>query len=482
MAESGTGFHNSDNLLRPMEQGVVEKFDKLFSAREKTLKHWVADQISKKQEFLSRTFPSLIKTGAEHPQLAGGVLYMMGLVTEHTHGGSEAINSIPRRFAERLQTKGEAKVLRPILKDIHNSTEKAGGIHIAENPTLLPHIKTTITPEQTKTVNIELERARITRELYDFKQCPVDVRYEKQGKIVDLGTNSSEISILNKDSATGKSMVFICSSAGNPSGVESFAVEYALRTGNKVYIIGQPDGANGHMSQAFTDAAVKDAYPPYIDLFKRFQPPTYEPHSQFMKKAIQNLVPHSEKFELYSHSGGGIMAKNLLNDPEISDRVTNAVFLNPAGVTDMFTLLPQIFRRFIPLRMIGSMIRDLPHYLRFTFELDRNERKHTPEFWYRDRVTVAIQSGSHYRQPGWDTMKVNGGKIVLYNGGKDYAVGGKQFTKFMNRRLADNANPIPSPIIVEYDKNGHHLTPFSHPEEIFNRVSGAYMHEAQAST
>ena len=85
MTESSTGTHNADHLLRPLEQGVVESFDRLFTAREKTLKKWLADQLKHKQEFLHRTFPTLVQMGTEHPQLSGGVLYMMGLITEHTH-------------------------------------------------------------------------------------------------------------------------------------------------------------------------------------------------------------------------------------------------------------------------------------------------------------------------------------------------------------------------------------------------------------
>ena len=479
MAESGAGFHNSDNLLRPIEQGIVEKFDKLFSAREKTLKHWVADQLKNKQEFLTRTFPTIIQAGAEHPQLAGGALYVMGLLTEHTHAGSEAINSIPRRFAEQLHTKGEAKALRPILKDIHKANEKNEGVKIASTP---PVILASIKPEQAQIVTQELERTRITRELYDFKQCPVDVRYEKNGKLVDLGINSSEYSILNKESQTGKTMVFLCSSAGNPPGVESFAVEYALRTGNRVFVIGQPDGASGAMTQAFADAAVLDAQPPLFDPLRKFRPPTYEPHTQFMKQAIKKLLPNGESFDLYSHSGGGLMAKNLLHDQEISDRVHNAIFLNPAGTTTMHTLFPVLFRRLTLFSSLAQAIGDLPHIFRSTYDNDRNEGKHTGNFWFRDRVSVAIQSGSHYRQPDWDTMKVRDGKIVLYIGGKDIAVGGKQFAKYINGRLRDATNPTPSPVIVEYDKNAHHLKPFSHPEEVFTRVFRAYTSEEPAST
>ena len=164
------------------------------------------------------------------------------------------------------------------------------------------------------------------------------------------------------------------------------------------------------------------------------------------------------------------MAKNLLHDPQISDRVHNAVFLNPAGVSTEFTFFPQLFRRLVPFRMLKAVLLDLPHYFRSTFELDRNEPKHTPEFWYRDRVTVAIQNGTHYRQPGWDSMNVNGGNIVLYTGGKDHAVGGKQFATFITSRLQDTINPPPSLLVLEYDKKAHHLTPFTHPEDVLRRV------------
>lgn len=474
----GIGTHNADNILRPIETGMVEKFDRLFAAREKTLARKVADLIANKQEFLARVFPNIITIGAEHPQLSGGALYLMGIITKHVPKGSEAINSIPRRFAERQQTK-KAKELRPVLHALHKeantpeNTLPAEGSIVARIRQATKDKKTI--PEQQRReqmsiVMTELTRAKITRELYDLKQCPINVVYNKEGKTIDLGRNSSEISILNKDSKTGRSMVFICSSAGNPPGVESFAVEYALRTGDKVYVIGQPDGASGYMSNAFADAAVRDANPPYFDLKRQFQSPTYEPHTQFMKQVISTVVPHNEQFDLYSHSGGGIFAKNLLHDPDISQRVKNAVFLNPAGVHTSFTLFPQAFRRLILFQSASSFIRDLPQIFRSTFELDRNEPKHTPAFWFRDRVTVAIQSGTHYRQPDWDSMKVNGGKIVLYVGGRDRMVGGKQFAQFLHRRLQDISHPTPSPYVLEYDKRAHHVTPFARPEEVMNQI------------
>lgn len=470
MTESPTGSHNADHLLRPLEQGMVESFDALFAAREKSLKKWLADQLKNKQEFLHRTFPSLVQVGAEHPQLSGGVLYMMGLITEHTHQGSEAINSIPRRFAERRNTAGEAVSLRPTLAQEHKKQEAR--IRMAES--YIPQTTLPGKPELKRIFNKEMERAKITRELYDFVQCPVPVRYTENGKPVDLGINSSEVSILNKDSKTGKSMVFICSSAGNPPGAESFVVEYALRTGNKVYVIGQPDGASGHMTQTFADAAVRDAEPPRFDPKKTFAPPSYRPHTEFMKQVINTIVPSGEQFDLYSHSGGGIEAKNLLHDPDISSRVKNAVFLNSAGVSTTDTLFPILFRRLTALRSFGAMLRDLPNTIRWTFEKDRNESKKNAAFWFRDRVTVAYQSGTHYRQPDWDTMKVNGGDIVLYVGGNDTAVGGKKFATFMKDRLSDTAHPTPSPIKLAYDPHAHHVQPFTHPEEVLDTLTKQY--------
>ncbi len=131
-------------------------------------------------------------------------------------------------------------------------------------------------------------------------------------------------------------------------------------------------------------------------------------------------------------------------------------------------------------RSLGSLIRDLPHIFRYTFEKDRNEPFHNDSFWFRDRVTVAIQSGSHYRQPGWDTMRVNGGRIVLYTGGKDTAVGGKSFARFMEKRPTNSVHPTPSPVILAYDKRARHVTPFTHPEKILDAILAKHL--AQGTT
>lgn len=452
---TSTNESNAINIFSPIEHGVVKKFDALFDAREKTLTHWLATKIKNKQEFLHHTFPNLISIGAEHPQLSGGVLYMMGTITKEVPNATESINSIPRRFAEQLSTK-KSKELRPILHNIHMNNEP---------------IPTILKPEQTKIVHTELTRAKITKELYDTKMCFVPVQYEKGGKHIDLGKNGSEIAILNRESKIGKTMVFLCSSGGNPKSTESFAVEYALKTGNRVIIIGQPDGANGQMTDQFAQAVYSDAQPPMIDLFRKFKPPSYTPHTEFMKQVIQTILANNEQFDLYGHSGGSLIAKNLLHDPDITKRVKNAVLLNPAGVTTMDAFFPTLFRLRITGKIILQGLKDLPHLFRTNPERDKGELLRTPAFNRRERVTAAVQIGTHYRQPDWDTMKVNGGKIVLYVGGKDIAVGGKQFARFMKKQLQNPNNPLAKSIVLEYDKKGYHGTPWSHPEEVFNKIN-----------
>lgn len=450
MAESGNDVYNAHNLLRPLEQGVVEKFDKLFTAREKTLKHWMAQQILRKQEFLTHTFPTIIKTGAENPQLAGGVLYMLGLLTQEVKNGPEAINSIPRRFAEQLHTK-KNKELRPIL---HN-------IHIKESATI-----PVLPPEQTRIVNQEVTRARLTKELYALEKKYVDVSYTKDGKTIDLGNNGSLCSILNKDSQTGKTMVFLCASGSDPPSAESFVVNYAMRTGDKVYVIGQPDGDSGSMTPQFADAVFGDANPPNIDLFKKFQPPTYKPHTEYFRAMIHALIAPNEQFDLYAHSAGSMYAKNLLQDPSFSNRVTNAVLLNPAGAANFDTRFPFLFRTLAKIRLAWPVLFDLRHLARSTYEIDKDEKLRTPSNRFRDRVRLAIQGGSHWRQPGWDTMHVNGGNIILYVGAHDGMTDGRQFAKFITPRIEAK----PTQTILEYDSIGHHTTLNTHPERVLDAI------------
>jgi hypothetical protein len=297
MAEStGTSLYNAKNFLHPIEGGIVNKFDKLFEEREKKLKDWIARAIINKQEFLTRTFPNLITIGAEHPQLSGGVLYMMGLISPHIHGGSEAVNSIPRRFAERMSTQKDAAASHK-LAEIHTKQESILRIH---PDAIFPKPETGGNP----LINREMKRTEITRQLYAFKKRFVEIQYEKDGKKIDLGANGCLTSTLNPESKTGKTMVFICSSGGEPPGVESFAVEYAMRTGDKVIIVGMPDAHSGTITKEFAQVVKNDAKPPLVDLKRTFKTPTYEAHTQFFKRMIASLVADGQQFDLYSHSGG----------------------------------------------------------------------------------------------------------------------------------------------------------------------------------
>jgi len=465
-------------FLTPLEQGVVTKFDRLFTRRQKGLKKWLADSITNKQEFLTRTFPNLITIGAEHPQLSGGVLYMMGLISREVPDGSQAVNSIARRFAERKATR-KAKYVRTVLTGIHAHNETILKQDPAKTPDAPKEIRMFTTPEPNITpkeriiINKELERTRLTRELFDVTKHMVPVRYKKDNAVVDLGENAGLVSMLNKDSKTGHTMVFLCTSGGDPQGAESFVVAYAQQTGDRVIILGMPDAPGGTMTDAFARAVIDDAKPPALDTKQQFSPPTYTPHTEFFRQMITNVIP-DRQFDLYSHSGSGLVAKNLLHDPDISNRVQNAVFLNPAGVSNISTRVPSLFRTIPAIKQTLRSLSEFPRFIRSTYDRDLREKAKTPEYIFRDTVTRAVQDGSHYRQPGWDSMKVSGkGKIVLYLGKHDALTGGKDFARFMEQRLNDTTIER-SKTYVDLDPQGHHATPFTRPEEVISALFVRY--------
>lgn len=447
----GPDLYNANNILEPLEQGVVGGFDRLFAAREKTLKHWLATQITQKKEFLTRTFPAIITMGAQHPELSGGVLYMLGLVTKNVREGSAGINSIPRRFAEMQSTK-HTKDLRPALHEHHIKQEVSIRMKQPESKHLQRPLAST--PERQRIVTKEVERARLTRELYDFQKRGVN--------ITGLGKNESLVSILNKDSQTGRTMIFICASGGEPPGVESIAVEYALKTGNKVILIGMPDAASGSITPEFAKAVISDARPPAIDLFRTFSAPTYEAHTKFFGEMIRSLIPHDQHFDLYSYSGGALPAKNLLNTQEFSNRVDNAVFLSPAGVADSYRRFPILFRVMPVLKQLWQSMREFPRSIRGANERDKRQTAMTPDYVFRRDVSRALQDGSHYKQRGWDTMRVNNGKILFYIGKHDVLTGGAKFAK----------EPFPHAIIL--DPTGTHGTPLSQPERVLSKIFSLY--------
>jgi hypothetical protein len=159
-----------------------------------------------------------------------------------------------------------------------------------------------------------------------------------------------------------------------------------------------------------------------------------------------------------------MIAKNLLNMPDVASRVTNAVFLNSAGVTDMHTRFPVFFRVKPVIDQAIQALQNWRKMIRMNYEKDNRQDANTPEYQFRSSVTVALQDGSHYRQPGWDTMSVNGGKIVLYVGGKDRLVGGREFASFIAPKIQNTSTSL------EYDSNGHHGSPFTEPERVFDRL------------
>lgn len=112
-------------------------------------------------------------------------------------------------------------------------------------------------------------------------------------------------------------------------GDASLAMELAL-SGRKVVFAAHPESFMGTTTDEYRNA-IKDGSDP-------------EPHVAYFKELINQLVPEGQEFELWGYSFGGSITAGLLRDPEIQERVKNAVLLCPAGVVDQKPFWQNPFR------------------------------------------------------------------------------------------------------------------------------------------
>lgn len=343
----------------------------------------------------------------------------------------------PKRLAENLSL--------PLRAARAAIVEAVGGKEVAVAPENFTRIKNEY-GSQIKDLR------RLTKELYHHNLYEVTTNYGELG---------GQISILNPEQTDIPPLVFISGSSTDPENSESVAVELALQTKRKVVLIGYPDAPNGKTSEEFTTAVVEDMSRPKR-LGEQFVP-TYLPYVEFFDAQLKTLTEKGiipEQFDLVGYSAGSAISAKLLSSGEYSARVNNALILNPGGsstTSDSQFALGGIAQGLVALTDGKNFPRstwwDDPRNAKV--DIDK-KRKHTS--W------TALINGSHYQIPDWQTARVkDGGKIVVYSGGKDY--GTRSYDTFTDTKKPENDQ-----MTVLYDPNAHHTTIGTNPERVIRQL------------
>ncbi len=249
------------------------------------------------------------------------------------------------------------------------------------------------------------ERDRLAKEF--LNQGEVNVVFP------DLGMQTSRFSILNptmdaevpgnENEVLKKPPIVMVPGLSNElDSIEGIAQTIA-HSGRKVISIGYPEGYVGKVTEEFANAVVASGDRSY--------------HAQFFKEAIKALTQNEQEIELWGLSTGSPIVAELLSDPKLQDKVTQAVLIGPAASVD---------------QSVGSinigLLKDLRSFVHSfsdivpSFVLFRGKRggQNQVQKALGRKIMLSLQKTISHKSPHWNTMRVKeGGKITVIAGGKD---------------------------------------------------------------
>ncbi len=285
------------------------------------------------------------------------------------------------------------------------------------------------------------------QEIFDeaHKRDALEAQFLNQGNVEvtlpNLGTQSSRFTVVElpesqkpPEARALPPIVFIPGISNDTAYGISLVEELALN-GRKVITLGYPESSLGSLTPEFAQASSESN--------------TYQPHTDYFKGAINKLVGDGE-FELWGHSTGSAIDGTLLADPEISQRVTNAVLLSPASSVDQsgLSLNIGIARDFMAIK------RDLPEFAKFSFipQGGKGLKKQVYKSMLEKVRTKFDYTTSHVRE---------GGKIIVISGPNDKVV------KSSDAKGDFKKNPQ---VIFREMPHAYHSTPTLKPEATIQLV------------
>jgi hypothetical protein len=220
--------------------------------------------------------------------------------------------------------------------------------------------------------------------------------------------------------------------------------------GRRVICVGYPESFMGRVTDAFATEVE--------------QRKNLELHTQFFQSAIQELTQQYPNIELWGLSTGGPIAAEILSNPQMQEKVANAVFISPAGCVEQSqTSMGVCVAREATglLKRFGSLMP------KFVMTTGRKEGEDEAMVNLRKRVSGSLMEAITNRSSAWDTMQVQeGGKIVIVWGGKDHITKGYKAINSLGHYAQVSAALLP-------DEN--HTSSFNSPD-VLNKVE-----ELQAS-
>ncbi len=259
----------------------------------------------------------------------------------------------------------------------------------------------------------------------------------------ELGVNSSKrITLRAADAAPDKPPVFLVPGiSGDIETMGNFAVEVAMR-GREVTVVGYPESYNGSVTKEFADAVVTDS--------------NYAPHASYFADALTHCYPEGD-VELWGYSTGAPIAAEILGEyPDVRERISNAVLVSPASVTDQSELSLKIgLARDVGIVTKGSGM--VPH-MNWTTGIRTAQKTDAPNNSAIRKIAFdGLLSHISKKSSVWDRMCVRDGAHATF------VVGTRDEVVKAQRSLALLSH-IPNAVVRTID--GYHASALVQPGEV----------------
>jgi hypothetical protein len=225
-------------------------------------------------------------------------------------------------------------------------------------------------------------------------------------------------------------------------------------SGRKVVLIGFPESWHGEVTDSFGKAAEESK--------------SYEPHTEFFKKAIKTVAGDAAEIDLWGHSTGAAIVAEILTDRQFREQVANAVIIAPPSCVDQKNL--KVLGQEIPLpKAIISELWQMfnPKNIRNAAKINvanRRDIQYTKDHRARMLRTYNALREKTLRSNNWwkqDIKVKEGGTITVVSYDQD------QMTK--SYEVADEIALNPNLHVVKL--SGNHTTPLREPRSVIRAIS-----------
>lgn len=160
------------------------------------------------------------------------------------------------------------------------------------------------------------KRERVYSAFLKSKSISVDM-----GK---LGVQKAEyVDLVTQDTDLDQSPIVLIPGISNDTwGGGEFPIELALFTKRRIIMITHPESWYGSVTENFMKAVWKS---------KKF-----EPHVQFFKSAINQVVGEETNFDICGVSAGAIISSEVIKDSDFSSRIGKKNLIVPPGITPFY--------------------------------------------------------------------------------------------------------------------------------------------------